>query len=250
MGIGSGIVHDSDPEGEWRECLLKGRFLSHPRPDFQLIETILWQRDTGFWLLERHLARLAASARYFDYPADLGTIGQKLQAASASWEEQAVRVRLLLHQDGRIEISAEPCAPPSLLDLPTPGTPAGDLPRIVISDETTDSRWPFLYHKTSRRDLYNRERRQAVAQGYYEVLFSNEKGEITEGSITNVLIRQGQEFFTPPLDCGLLAGVCRDHLLSLHPGLIRERPLQREDLLAADAVYLVNSVRGVVQVSL
>ncbi len=252
MGIGSGIVHDSDPEAEWRECLLKGKFLSDPRPDFQLIETILWQRDTGFWLLEHHLTRLAASAGYFDYPADLGAIRRQLQTASAAWEAAAVRVRLLLHQDGRIEIKAEPCDPPAALDLPAPieCAPSVGRPRIIISSQATDSSWPFLYHKTTRRELYSRERQQAVDQGYYEVVFINENGEITEGSITNILIRRGQEFFTPPLGCGLLAGVCRAHLLSLHPGLITERPLRREDLAAADAIYLVNSVRGIVQVRL
>ena len=252
MGIGSGIVHDSNPEAEWQECLLKGQFLANPRPDFQIIETLLWERKSGFWLLERHLTRLAASAGYFDYPADLSAIRQQLLTASSSWEAGAVRVRLLLYQDGRIAISTSPCEAPTALDLPTPTVcaPLGALPRIVISSQATDSSWPFLYHKTTRRDLYSHERQQAIDQGYYEVVFTNEMGEITEGSITNILIRQDQQFFTPPLDCGLLAGVCRAYLLSRHPGLIIEKPLRREDLITADAIYLVNSVRGVVPVRL
>ncbi len=252
MGIGSGIVHDSKPEAEWQECLLKGKFLCNPRPEFQIIETILWQRDTGFWLLDRHLARLAASADYFDYPANLNAIEQGLQEATSTWEAASVKVRLLLHQDGQFSISASPCNPPTALDLPAPtaGTATPPLPRITVSNQATNSTWPFLYHKTTRRDLYSHERQQAIDQGYYEVIFTNEKGGITEGSISNILVRQDRHLFTPPLHCGLLAGVCREFLLLNHPGLITEKILHQEDLLTADAIYLTNSVRGIVQVCL
>ena len=250
MGIGSGIVHDSDPQSEWQECLLKGRFLTQPRPDFQLIETILWQRHSGFWLLERHLARLANSAAYFDFPVDPEAVVRHLEAESKAWETEAVKVRLLLHQDGRLRLEATPCPPPACLDLPAPRPSGPDLPRVCLSPRPTDSSSPFLFHKTTRRDLYSSERQQAVAQGCYEVLFANERGEITEGSISNLLIRQGDHLLTPPLGCGLLAGVCREHLLATHPGLIREQVLSRADLLAAEAIYLVNSLRGVVQVRL
>jgi para-aminobenzoate synthetase/4-amino-4-deoxychorismate lyase len=250
MGIGSGIVHDSNPEAEWRECLLKGRFLTAPRPSFQLIETILWQRTTGFWLLELHLARMADSAAYFDYPLDRAALGQRLQTEALTFRNEAVRVRILLHQDGRITISATPCALPTALDLPTPRATGLDLPRVMVSPRTTDSSSPFLYHKTTCRDLYASERQRAVDLGYEEVLFTNENGEITEGSITNILIRQGDRLVTPPLRCGLLAGVCREHLRYRHPGVISEQVLHPADLLAADAIYLANSVRGLIQVRL
>jgi para-aminobenzoate synthetase/4-amino-4-deoxychorismate lyase len=252
MGIGSGIVHDSGPEAEWQECLLKGRFLSKPRPAFQLIETILWQRATGFWLLDRHLARLASSARYFDFPLNPEELEQQLVSDSRSWQAEAIRVRILLHQDGRLEISASPCDPPRALDLDlSPARTTGiALPKITVSHTSTDSSWPFLYHKTTRRELYTAERQKAVDKGYYEVLFTNERGEITEGSISNIMIRQGKKFFTPPLGCGLLAGIGREHLLARHPRVLSEKVLRLEDLAAADAIYLVNSVRGIVQVSL
>ncbi len=250
MGIGSGIVHDSNPEAEWRECLLKGRFLTEPRPAFQLIETILWQRQTGFWLLEQHLARLSASAAYFDYPLDRAVIAERLQRDALAWGEETVKVRILLHQDGRLAINTAPCAPPLALDLPLLRATGPDLPRVIMSPRTTDSSSPFLFHKTTCRDLYTSERQRAVALGYEEVLFANERGEITEGSITNILIRQGDRLFTPPVGSGLLAGVCRDYLLRRHPGVVCEQVLRQEDLLAADAIYVTNSVRGVVQVRL
>lgn len=253
MGIGSGIVHDSSPEAEWQECLLKGQFLTNPRPDFQLIETVLWQRDSGFWLLDRHVARLAASAGYFDYPLEVGAIEQHLRAQVASTDAASLKIRLLLHQDGTIETSASPCDPPTMIDLPMPlpvATTQDGLPKITISRQSTDSSWPFFYHKTTRRELYTNERQHALDQGYFEVIFTNERGEITEGSISNLVLRQGRQLFTPPIECGLLAGVCREYLLALHPGLIIEKILRPADLHTADAIYLINSIRGLTQVSL
>lgn len=249
----SGIVHDSNSTSEWQEYLLKGKFLSSPRPDFQLIETILWQRDSGFWLLDRHLARLSASASYFGYPLDLKTIEQRLHEALNAADATTLKIRLLLHQDGTLKTSDTLCEPPSGQDLATllPSDVSKDiLPKITVSKHATNSSWPFLYHKTTRRELYTSEREQALDRGYFEVIFTNEKGEITEGSISNIMLRQGQHLFTPPIGCGLLAGVCREHLLELHPRVITEKIVHRTDLLTADAIYLVNSIRGIVEVSL
>lgn len=252
MGIGSGIVHDSNPEAEWQECLLKGNFLSQPRPAFQLIETILWQQGGGFWLLERHLARLGASARYFDYPLNLSAVDQELRAAIRGAEATALRIRLLLHQDGAIETSASPCASPAALDLAalTPAAAKEALPKITLSPHPTNSCDPFLYHKTTHREFLSRERQQALDQGYFEVIFTNEKGELTEGSITNIVLRHGPQFYTPALGCGLLAGVGRADLLARHPGWLIEKILHPEDLLIADAIYLINSICGLIEVAL
>lgn len=251
MGIGSGVVNDSDPVAEWQECLLKGRFLSHPRPDFQLIETILWQRESGFWLLDLHLNRLTRSAQYFDYPEDREAITQNLTQQSTSWSYDILRVRLLLHRDGKISIEHTPCPAPAALSIPLKtATDNTALPRIIFASESTDSSSPFYYHKTTLRDLYAHERQKALDCGALDVIFTNERGEVTEGSISNILIRQGNHFFTPPTESGLLPGVCREHLLLSHPGRISEKVLFPDDLHNAQAIYLVNSVRGVVQVQL
>jgi para-aminobenzoate synthetase/4-amino-4-deoxychorismate lyase len=250
MGIGSGIVHDSNPEAEWQECLLKGQFLSSPRPDCQLIETILWLRDTGFWLMDRHIARLAASAGYLGYTLNTTILTQQLNEATTTAVSTSLKIRILLHQDGTLKIRAIPCDPPAALDFSILPATEGTLPKITVSKRPTHSSWPFLYHKTTRRELYTSERQLSLDRGYFEVIFTNEKEEITEGSISNILIRQGQQLFTPPTSCGLLAGVCRGHLLDLHPQLITERIMRHTDLLTADAIYLVNSIRGIVEVSL
>lgn len=251
MGIGSGVVHDSNPKAEWQECLLKGRFLTHPRPDFQLIETLLWQRGSGFWLFDLHLNRLEQSARYFDYPMNTEDLKNTLNAKAKCWSEDVARVRLLLFRDGRVAIEHTPCPAPAAIDIPLPTTADGPaLPRALFSTEPTDSSSPFLYHKTTLRPLYNAERQRALDRDAFDVIFVNERGEITEGSISNVLIRQGTQFFTPPIDSGLLPGICREHLMARHPDLISEKVLFPKDLRNAHAIYLINSVRGVVQVQL
>lgn len=250
MGIGSGVVHDSAPMAEWQECLLKGQFLTHPRSDFQLIETLLWQKTSGFWLLDLHLNRLAQSARYFNYPVDLEALKEKLNQESGAWKNGPARVRLLLYRDGTVSIEQNQCPAPAAINIPLSTLGEPPLPRVILSSKSSDSSSPFLYHKTTRRDLYTRERQKALDCGAIDVIFTNERGEVTEGSISNILIRQGEQFFTPPIDSGLLPGVCREFLLARHPGLIMEKILFPQDLHNAQALYLINSVRGVVQVQL
>jgi para-aminobenzoate synthetase/4-amino-4-deoxychorismate lyase len=248
MGIGSGIVHDSAAEQEWEECRLKAAFLTRPSRDFQLIETLLWQEGKGYWLPEEHLARLADSADYFGFAFDREKAGRELVRLEETFagESGNRRVRLLLAKDGTMTGSATPCeAPRTLADAP-----AEPLPQVLLSAARTDARDPFLYHKTTRRDLYDREREKAVRDGYYEVLFANVRGEVTEGAISTLFIRKDGIFYTPPLQCGLLPGIFRAHFLARPPGPVIEKILYPADLAAADAVYVANSVRGMVRVRL
>ncbi|MGR0481104.1 MAG: aminodeoxychorismate synthase component I [Candidatus Electronema sp. V4] len=240
MGIGSGIVADSKPEEEWAECLLKGNFLTKNEPNFQLIETLLWQPESGFFLLDYHLERLADSARYFHFSCDLEEVRSRLTAAVAQRSER-LRVRLLLYRDGRIDISS--------VFLPDEPPPA-ELPKVIFSQEWVDPADPHRFHKTTRRELYDRERGRAVAQGFYEVLFVNTAGQVTEGSISNIFVRLEKDgpLFTPPVESGLLAGTFRRMLLE--QGEAAERELTAEDVLAASEMYLGNSVRGLVRVQL
>ncbi len=249
MGIGSGIVHDSDPEGEWQECNLKADFLTRPMPEFQLIETILWQPEKGYWLLDEHLARLVDSSVYYNFAFDpeeiLQAVREKEEVFRRSGENQ--RLRLLLAKDGSFTLHAEVCDAPQTFFTER----ADKLPRVYFSNEKTDSSDAFLFHKTTMRQLYNRERKKAVDAGYYEVLFCNERGEVTEGAISTVFIKKDNCFFTPSLQCGLLPGVFRANFLAGKAGVtVREKILFPQDLKEADAVFVANSVRGIVQVRL
>lgn len=262
MGIGSGIVHESDPAGEWQECLLKGRFLTDPTPEFQLIETILWAPESGFFLVELHLQRLAQSAAYFRFPINRQSILAAMTEQASLWagqkidldtntpltEQTAQRVRVLLHRDGHFSISATPCGMPENLGLPVQNKyrPEGHQ-KANLSEAITDSASPYLFHKTTKRELYDSELRRAREGGFCEVFFTNERGEVTEGAISNIVVQTGEHYFTPPVSCGLLPGIMRTHLLETSPQ-VKEKILTLKDLEEADHVYMANSVRGVVEV--
>ncbi len=258
MGIGSGIIWDSDPAGEWEECLLKGRFLTSPAPEFKLIETMLWNPESGYWLLDLHLDRLAESAGYFFYPYELDEIMAGLQGAEIGFSKgssvKCHRVRLTLSRTGEIEITHSEL-PGSSLPITDPAAAlekedSRDLPEVIFSDKNTDSNSPYLFHKTTFRKLYDDERDHAVAKGYYEVLFMNEKGEVTEGSYTNIFLQKDGKLITPPVLSGLLPGVLRNHLLQKYPEFVEEASFSRQDIEQADALYVGNSVRGLVRVKI
>ncbi|MGA2808294.1 MAG: aminodeoxychorismate synthase component I [Terracidiphilus sp.] len=242
MGVGGGIVIDSDAAAEYRECLLKAEFLTLP-PDrfperFSLVETLLWL--DGYPLLELHLDRLEDSADYFDFPCNQAKIKAALLAHAAESADPGRRkVRLLLDSDGAFHIASEPL----------PGVAfAGSKPgRACIARQRTDPRDRMLFHKTTHRPLYATAFQAATEAGFDDVLFLNLLAEVTEGAISNIFIQKEGRWFTPPVECGLLAGVQRRHLLATLPGAV-ERVLSLEDLRHADAVYLSNAVRGLRQV--
>lgn len=252
MGIGSGIVYDSDPEKEWDECCLKGRFLQAAFPEFELIETIIYHPQQGFWLLDRHLDRLKSSAAYWGFVFSGEDVIGALERTVVSLKEKGChRVRLLLHKEGELEINAVSCPEPRLVAE----VEGEELPLVVLSSSHTDSTDPFFHHKTTCRSLYDAEREKAVATEVLDVLFCNERGEVTEGSITNVFILKKGELLTPPLSCGLLGGVLREALLAgevLAPDNLPvvEEVLSVKHLREAEAIYVGNSVRGLVRVNL
>jgi para-aminobenzoate synthetase/4-amino-4-deoxychorismate lyase len=257
MGIGSGIVADSDPQAEWEECRLKARFLVSPEPEFQLLETILWQPGQGFWLLERHLGRLADSAEYWGFPYRKERVVAELErvvAAAGDTSGPCLRVRLLLYKDGTCSAAARDCAQP-VMPVVALTAASASRPRVALAEEPVLAEEPFLQHKTTRRKMYEERRVRVEGRGCFEALLLNQRGELTEGTFTNLFIRRGQELLTPPLACGLLNGVLRQALLAgelpLPAGLsIREAVLHRSDLDGAAGIYLGNSVRGLVEVEL
>lgn len=248
MGVGGGITHDSVPREEWREALLKGRFLTHPAPEFKLIETLLWQSGQGYWLRDEHLDRLVSSANYFHFFCNRDELLKALDAHVA--EMTGVRrVRLLLAKDGALAISSLECEPPLQIRLPaTPGSSDTVLPKVKFSGKVVPSSQPSFMHKTTQRELYDQEFQRAGDEGCLDVLFTNERGEVTEGAITNICIYKGGRYLTPPVSNGLLAGVMRRKLLEDPEVRLVEETITVEDVLAAEAVFVCNSVRGVIRV--
>jgi para-aminobenzoate synthetase/4-amino-4-deoxychorismate lyase len=236
MGVGGGIVADSDAAEEYRECLLKASFLSRAPRDFELIETLLWDKD--FYLVALHIDRLESSSAYFNFILDRGAVLSKLSDLAKTFTPgEQYRIRLLASSDGKIAIES--------LELQK-HRPAG---LVRISSQRTSSTDVFLRHKTTMRAMYDREHSEARAAGFDDVLFLNEKDEVTEGAISNIFVRQGGKLFTPPLACGVLPGVFRRHLLETDP-TAEERILSLADLEAADGVFLCNSIRGMYQVEI
>jgi len=252
MGAGSGIVIDSDPAEEYRECLLKASFLTGPahrttdssvvsQPDkLFLIETMLWNGAYPF--IELHLDRLADSADYFDFACDRAAIRNALAQHAQQFAECTPRkVRLLMiDPEGNVQISSE--------ELPTSPDP-DRVARVCISPHRTDPADPALYHKTTQRPLYALEYLDAQRHGFDDVLFLNLRGELTEGAISNVFVVKDGRWSTPPIESGLLAGVFRRHLLATRPE-IAERTLFLDDLRGADGVYIANAVRGLRRVTI
>jgi para-aminobenzoate synthetase/4-amino-4-deoxychorismate lyase len=228
FGIGGGIVWDSDAEAEYEETLTKARVLTQPRPEFQLLETMLWEPGTGIFLLDEHLQRLGKSAAYFDVPLDQYKIFQALEESSRTFRGSGTRIRLLVDRDGQFEVQAAPRK-----------TSGNGVPAIALAKEPVDSQDIFLFHKTTHRAVY--ERAKADFPDADEVVLWNERGEVTEGTIANIAIRKGDRLVTPPVGCGLLAGTFRGHLLKT--GEIEEGVVSIADLKAAEEIFLLNSVR-------
>jgi para-aminobenzoate synthetase / 4-amino-4-deoxychorismate lyase len=229
FGIGGGIVWDSDAESEYEETLTKARVLTQPRPRFQLLETMLWEPESGIFLLDEHMQRLGKSAAYFDVPLDIHSIFQALEEKFHTCASVKSKVRLLVSRDGNSEIQIFPMKCDEGI-APT---------KVALAKEPVDSSNFFLYHKTTHREVY--EKAKADFPDAADVILWNEKGEVTEGCIANIVIRKNGRLVTPPIECGLLAGTFRGHLLKR--GEIEEEKILIDDLKAADEIFLVNSVR-------
>jgi len=250
MGIGSGIVYDSDPEKEWEECLLKGHFLTQPIPQFLLIETILWEPGKGYWLIDEHLGRLEKSAYYFNFSFDRDEVLVVLNRIVGGFAEKCTRVRLTLAKDGCIETTFQPGMVPHFRVLPkNPAAEDGKLPCIGFSERLVDASSPWYFHKTTRRDLFTKEFARARAQGLFDICFFNNRQELTEGCISNLILYIDGSFFTPPVSSGLLGGTLRQKLLREKAPVLHEKIVFLEDVLRADALFCCNSIRGLVQVS-
>ena len=235
MGIGSGVVFDSNGSKEYDECLLKMKFLTDPVKRFDLIETMLFEPETGLVLLERHIARLESSARYFGFAFDEVSVRKALSDAIEGHADR-LRIRLLLSEAGVVTVTTTPLPPPD------PDT----IMRFVVSETTLDSSDVFLFHKTTRRELYDQEwQKHSETMGADEVIYVNERGELAEGSRTTIFLERNGRLETPVLSSGLLPGTLRAELIA--QGRAVEAVLTLEDLGSADAIFLGNSVRGLVR---
>lgn len=226
-GSGGGITWDSDPAAERRELQAKAAVLTAPAGDHALLETLGHSPGTGFTDLPQHLARLADSAAFFGFACDLAAVRVALADAVAG--RAGSRARLLLHRDGRLEVTAgDP-----------PAAPAGPV-RLALDDRPVDPDSVWLRHKTTRRGVYDDA--AARHRDADEVVLVNDRGEVTETTISTLCLRLEGTWWTPPTSAGCLPGTARARLLA--EGALRERALTVADLHAAEELAVVNSLRG------
>lgn len=222
---GGAIVWDSNTEEEFEETLVKRNFLETDTK-FSLIETMKAENGKIF-LFEEHLERLKNSCEFFNFvfPKELENF----------IPEQNGIVRLLVQKDGTYSIEYKP-----IKDITTT--------KIKIAEEKIFSENIFLQHKTTIREHYKKTSEQITKGMFFDEIYFNEKGELTEGSRSNVIIKQNGILYTPPVSCGLLNGTYRNHLLK--QGKIVEKTLYLNDVLNAEEIYCVNSIRGMVKTEL
>ena len=231
-GTGGGITWDSTAAEEYEEALTKAAPLAADWPEFQLLETLLLA-DGRYALLARHLERLESSARYFAFSISIAAARQMLETHARSFPVDVRRVRLLVSADGAMHIESRRLdeAPRAPLPIALAATP------VARAD-------PFLYHKTTHRVVYESQRAQHAAT--FDVLLWNEARELTEFTNGNLVVELDGRRFTPPRECGLLAGTMRAELLAR--GEIIERVITHADLAHASRLWLINSVRGWLEV--
>jgi para-aminobenzoate synthetase/4-amino-4-deoxychorismate lyase len=225
-GVGGGIVWDSDPTEEWNEAHDKARVLHRATRPFRLLETLGWDPGAGPILLDRHLHRLAESAAHFGFDCDIDEVKRRLGAIRADTPR---RLRVLLAADGALEVQ----------ELDPPGA-TNDAWSLVLDTLPVSSDDEFLRHKTTRRDRYDEARARFPKAD--DVVLWNERGEVTETTVANLVLEVDGEAITPATTSGLLPGTLRAELLANRR--IREAVVQLDDLHAAERIWLINSLRG------
>lgn len=238
LGVGGGIVWDSVIEDEHQEALLKAKFFTNLNKGFDLIETMLVEQKRAVFL-DEHYKRMMNSSNYFHFKFNKELFDGKIKdvLVDADLDKKYI-LRMTLTVSGIID-----CTLKEIED-----TSIDTVWKIKIKDMAVNSDNVFLYHKTSRRELYNLDREQALAEGYDEIIYHNKQGLITEGAISNVYIKKNGQLLTPAVSCGLLAGIYRDYMLESKQAVVAE--IICSDLEDADEIYLSNSVRGLVKASL
>ena len=251
-GVGGGIVWDSTSADEYEEALLKARVLTESPPQFSLFETMLWTPEEGFFLREKHISRLIDSAEYFDFPNSRRggvpppqlpeqILETYLNEISSKFNSPQ-RVRLLLDKNGDLSHESKPFQP-SMLEAasPPPRTAAGasNALKVSLAKQPVNSNDIFLFHKTTHRAVYENAKRDFPHSD--DVLLFNERSELTEFTIGDLVVEMDGNLYTPPISCGLLAGTFRGYLIET--GQVKERIIRVDEIEECSQIFFVNSVR-------
>ncbi|WP_454736612.1 aminodeoxychorismate synthase component I [Cupriavidus necator] len=245
MGVGGGIVNDSVAAEEFDECGWKARFLTRHDPGFTLFETMRVQ-DGECLYLARHLARIGASAHTFGFAFDADAARDAVAAQVALLGAGTWRLRMSVDKAGALAFASGAVAP----------MPAGPI-RIDIATEPLPDADPLRRHKTSARAVFDAGWQAAERAGGFDRLFFNTRGELLEGGRSSVFVRIDGRWLTPLLSADILPGVMRAVVLEEGgaalgaPGeTIEEAVVTRAMLARAEAIVVVNALRGVLPATL
>jgi para-aminobenzoate synthetase/4-amino-4-deoxychorismate lyase len=228
-GVGGGIVWDSTSTDEYSEALLKAQVLTKQSEEFSLLETMLWTPEEGYFLLNKHIARMADSASYFDFSFPQQALIDLLEKAEVSFTAPQ-RLRITLDRSGIFKYETREF------------TGEDRIFKVKLASTPINSENPFYFHKTTNRGFY------PAINNNDDILLYNEKDELTEFTIGNLVVKIDGGLFTPPISCGLLAGTFRESLIE--GGQVKERVIRKNELKNCQEVFLVNSVRKWVPVEL
>jgi para-aminobenzoate synthetase/4-amino-4-deoxychorismate lyase len=236
MGLGSGIVWDSNLQSEYEEVLLKSKFLTEPLNYFKIFETMRYENGE-IKFLDDHLTRMKSAADYFLFKFSEKKIRKQIVKSIAELDEQeSSKIRLTLNKLGdiRVELSHIPKLSNKI--------------SVIISQNKINSTDKFRHFKTTHRKLYDDEYSQYNSKGFYEILYLNEKDEVAEGSRTNIFLRKGATWITPHLDSGALPGIYRNYFIQNNLNVV-EKNISVEDLIEANELLLTNALRGEAKVN-
>ncbi len=252
-GVGCGIVWDSDPTAEWHEAQQKTAVLQRCQTNFRLLETMRWTPKNGITRLSSHISRLQTTADHFGFECDSQEMLSKLESITGTSD---LRVRLTVDEFGSPQIELSPLEPLDSLNTSDhiPETSSTPLPVVGLDSLPVDRANEFLYHKTTDRARYvdararQRERLGLAEDSNLDVLLWNDRGELTESTIGNLVFEIDGQLYTPPIRSGLLPGTFRRDLLDRN--LLTESPITINLAKRANRVFVINSVRGWTEVSI
>lgn len=286
-GVGSGVVWDSACEEEMQELHIKSQFLQSAHEPYWLFETMLYHKGHIFLLLE-HLERMAQSAALLGFDTSQiyrihnesaqNTAHAVATIAPNTFDFALTHYSTLTfhHVDSMwhkadtffkaLQEYAQVQIPQTLNDtsdkyilkisLSHKGILKCDIAPFVLhktnklrlSKKAINKHDTLIYHKTTFRTHFAKATKAIESKKVFDMIFTNTKGFITEGSRSNIVCEINGRFYTPPTRCGLLGGTLRKVLLD--SGCIIEKKLRIKDIKNAHRIFCINAVRGIVEVKL
>ncbi|WP_435300187.1 aminotransferase class IV [Timonella sp. A28] len=226
-----------------------------------LFETLAAYNGRVFALRE-HLSRLESSSEALGLESlDFSAIHLAVQQGAERLSGSPVaRIRVTVWRSAlsstlqtsstqvACSVLAEPFVAPHL------GTVNDTPARLVTSQYVRNERSALTGHKSTAYFENTLALRSALSQGGTEALLLNTRGEVSEGSTSNILFEIGGELITPPLSSGCLPGVTRHISLALaQENNIPMREAHGDELTIAStqaaSAALLGTFRNVQQVS-